>query len=69
MDSEAKGGPLPACKNKYRDKADLLEVPVEFLTSTLSIVPGETRNVYFSNQAFRSMPVYQRGGDSIRESI
>jgi hypothetical protein len=40
-----------------------MKVAVEFLTSTLSVVPGFTRHVHFSNHVFRRIPIYQRGDE------
>lgn len=66
FDIVATGCPFPRNDYTFRVDAKKLGQAVEFLTSMLHMKPGLSRDVVIAGHKFLNMPVYERGGKSVR---
>ena len=61
------GKPVPARIYPWRVKMEALINAISFLEQFLQIVPGDTRTVTLAGSIFKNLPVYCRGGQSLKD--
>ena len=61
------GKPAPRRMYPWRVKMTSLTNAISFLEQFLQVIPGDTRTVTLAGNVFKNLPVYDRGGKSLKD--